>query len=232
MQLSIALPCFNEEQNIERTVSDVMQWFEREKIDGEIIVVDDGSMDGTAKVLARMATRMPQLKIVTHEKNKGYGSAVRSGCDAATKEFMGYMDSDGQFRTEDFGQLLQFLPEYDFVTGKRTKRADSVIRWLNARLYRLLVLVALGVWVTDLNCAMKVWRRSLWPKIRPIYSTGALINGEIFYRLHRNNIPWKEVSVRHFPRLFGKQTGANIWVILKMFRDLFALKKAVLREGN
>ncbi|MDD4627973.1 MAG: glycosyltransferase family 2 protein [Candidatus Peribacteraceae bacterium] len=232
MQLSIVLPCFNEEQNIERTVTDVAQWFGREKIDGEIVVVDDGSTDGTAKVLARMAAQMPLLKIVTHPKNQGYGSAVRSGCDAAAKEFMGYMDSDGQFNVEDFGQLLPFLQEYEFVTGRRIKRADPFIRMVNAKLYGFLVWVALGVWVRDVNCAMKVWKASLWPMIRPIHSTGALINGEIFYRLHRHHIPWKQIPVHHYPRLLGKQTGANIRVILKMFRDLFALKKTVLREGN
>lgn len=231
MHLSIVLPCFNEEQNVERTVTDVARWFEQEKIDGEIVAVNDGSTDGTASVLAGLATRMPQLKIVTHEKNQGYGSAVRSGCDAATKEYTGYMDSDGQFRVEDFSQLLQFLPEYDFVTGRRLKRADPFIRMVNAKLYGFLVWVALGVWVRDINCAMKVWKTSLWPKIRPVHSTGALINGEIFFRLHHQKIPWKQVPVHHYPRLLGKQTGANIRVILKMFRDLFRLKQACLREG-
>jgi len=232
MQLSIVLPAFNEEHNIERTVTSVAAWFAREHIEGEIIVVDDGSGDGTAGALKHLQGSLPFLRVVTHERNLGYGSAVRAGCDAATKEYVGYMDSDGQFAVEDFNQLLPFLQEFDFVTGRRTKRADPFIRLVNAKLYGFLVYVALGVWVHDINCAMKVWKRSLWQQIRPRVSTGALINAEIFYRLKSLGIRWKQIPVRHFPREKGIQTGANIWVILKMFRDLFALKKTILREGK
>ncbi len=232
MQLSLVLPAFNEEHNIERTVTTVAAWFAREHIEGEIIVVDDGSRDGTAAVLKRMQGSLAFLRVVTHEHNLGYGSAVRSGLDAATREFLGYMDSDGQFAVEDFNQLLPFLQEFDFVTGRRVKRADPFIRLVNAKLYGFLVFVALGVWVHDINCAMKVWKRSLWSQIRPRVSTGALINAEIFYRLKCLGIRWKQVPVRHFPRERGVQTGAHIGVILKMFRDLFSLKKAILREGR
>ena len=232
MRLSLILPCFNEEQNIEQTVRDVVEWFGREKIEGEIIVVNDGSVDGTALVLEQLASRHANLRIVTHEKNLGYGSAVRSGCDEATMEYVGYMDSDGQFHPEDLSRLLPLLAECDFVTGRRLKRADPLIRSLNAKLYGLLVFAILGIWVRDINCGKKIWKREIWPKIRPRYSTGALINGEVFYRLRRHGIRWKQEPVRHFPRRHGKQTGANIKVIYRMFRDLFALKRACLREKD
>jgi glycosyltransferase involved in cell wall biosynthesis len=170
------------------------------------------------------------LIVVTHERNQGYGSAVRSGCDAATQEYVGFMDGDGQFRAADFSLLVPFLAEFDFVTGRRVKRADTLIRTLNAKLYGFLLFVVLGVWVRDVNCAMKVWKRSIWPLIRPRYATGALINGEIFYRLKANRIHWKQVPVHHYPRVHGRQTGANTRVILRMFRDLFFLKRAYRME--
>lgn len=232
MQLSLVLPCFNEDLNIEQTVREVSAWLQKEGIDGEIVAVNDGSRDATQQVLERLQQSYPFLAIIRHETNLGYGSALKSGCDRATKEFVGYMDSDGQFRVEDFSQLLPFLQEYGFVTGRRVERADPFIRKVNAKLFGLLTFVVLGIWVRDINCAMKVWRRDLWPKIRPMESTGALFNAEMFYRLRRNGIPWKQVPVRHFPRLRGQQTGANLRVILRMFRDLFALKKACLREGR
>ncbi len=232
MQFSVVLPCFNEEQNIRQTVEDVVGWFRKEQIVGEIIAVDDGSVDGTGAVLADLGKKYPLLRVVRHETNQGYGSAVRSGCDAASKEFVGFMDSDGQFHAEDFSQLLPFLQEYDFVTGRRIRRADPFVRSVNAKLYGMLVFLFLGVWVRDINCGMKVWRRSLWSKIRPTHSTGALINGEIFYRLRRKGISWKQVPVHHYPRPFGRQTGANAGVIFRMFRDLFRLKRVCLQEGN
>lgn len=225
MRLSIVLPCYNEEQNIQGTIEDLRCWGAREGIAMEIVTVDDGSTDGTWKMLQSLAERFPEIRLVRHEHNLGYGSAVRSGCDAATMDFVGFMDSDGQFHAEDLSRLLPFLREFQFVTGRRLHRADPFIRKLNAKLFAFLNVVVLGIWVRDINGAMKVWHRSLWPRIRPEYATGALINAEMFYRMHRLGIPWKQVFVRHYPRLKGEQTGARIGVILRMFRDLLALRR-------
>ena len=224
VELSVVLPAYNEEANIEATVRDVLVWMQKSGIEGEIIVTNDGSKDATGEILQRMAQEIPILKIVTHEVNKGYGSAVRSGLDRATKEWISYMDSDGQFKTADFDKLLPYLGEYRIVTGRRRKRADPFMRKVNAKGFAFLNLVILGIWVRDINCAMKIFHRSIWQKIRPEFSTGALINAEIFYRAHRNGIKWKQVFVEHYPRKFGTQTGANIKVILTMFRDMCRLR--------
>ncbi|MEI8230667.1 MAG: glycosyltransferase family 2 protein [Candidatus Peregrinibacteria bacterium] len=232
MRLSLILPCYNEEPNVGETVRACQQWMEKEGIDGEIIAVNDGSKDGTQEVLETLQKEILNLVIVRHAVNLGYGSAVRSGCDKASQEYVAYMDSDGQFNPEDFGQLLPLLNEYDFVTGRRLKRADPFIRRINAKLFALLNFFVLGIWVRDINCAMKVWKRSLWPTIRPTFSTGALINAEMFYRMQQNGIRWKQVMVHHYPRLRGTQTGANLKVILRMFTDLFKLKKAGMNTGK
>lgn len=224
MRLSVVLPCYNEEQNIAVTVQDLVSWFAREGIEGEIVAVDDGSADGTWSVLERLKSQTPGMKLKRHERNFGYGSALRSGCDAATMEFMGYMDSDGQFKAEDWSALLPFLQEYDCVTGRRVGRADPFFRRVNALLFTLLTFVILGLWVRDINCAMKVWRTALWPRIRPTRSTGALFNAELFYRLRLAGIRWKQVPVHHYPRRHGVQTGAHLRVIFRMFRDLVRLR--------
>ncbi|MDD5040995.1 MAG: glycosyltransferase family 2 protein [Candidatus Peribacteraceae bacterium] len=230
MRLSIVLPCFNEENNIEGTIEDLHSWGVRKGVTMEIVAVDDGSTDGTWGVLQSLAAQHPSIRLVRHEYNLGYGSAVRSGCDAATMDFVGFMDSDGQFHAEDWSRLLPFLQEYRFVTGRRLHRADPFIRKLNATLFGILTFLVLGVWIRDINCAMKVWRRDLWPRIRPVHATGALINAEMFYRLHRLGIPWKTVPVSHYPRLKGVQTGAHLGVILRMFRDLLALRREGFRQ--
>ena len=224
MQISLILPCYNEEKNIENTVNDVLNWFANAEIDGELIVVNDGSQDDSATVLERLSSQISNLMVLTHEKNRGYGEALRTGLDAATKEWMGYMDSDGQFRTEDFEKLLPYTEQVDFVTGRRFQRADPFIRKLNAKLFGGLNFLVLGIWVHDINCAMKMWKRDIWSQIRPTVATGALFNAEMFYRLKQQRITWKQVFVDHYPRLYGEQTGANIRVILRMFRDLLRLR--------
>ncbi len=222
--LSIVLPCFNEELNIERTLRDTVLWLKEKKSRWEIVVVNDGSKDATAAVLETLKQQVPELRVVTHEKNLGYGAAVRSGCSAARGDIIGFMDSDGQFNAADFDLLLPHLSEVSFIAGHRRKRADPFIRKLNAKLFGLLSWIVLGIWVRDINCAMKVFTRKTWEQVRPVHSTGALINAEMFHRAQKTGIRWKSIDVPHSPRLFGTQTGANLRVILRMFRELWTLK--------
>ncbi len=226
MSLSVVLPCFNEAPNIAATIRDVQSWLERVHLEGEIIAVDDGSSDETLAVLRGLQQEVRILRVVRHEVNRGYGAAVRSGCDAAEKEVVAFMDSDGQFHAEDLGLLLAFIPEFAFVTGLRVKRADPFPRSLNSHLYKVLVRFVLGVRVTDVNCGMKMFRRSLWKTIRPEFATGALINAEMFYAMTIEGIPWKELAVPHYPRTAGTQTGANLRVIFRMFRELWILRRS------
>ena len=110
------------------------------------------------------------------------------------------------------------------MTGYREHRADPLPRIVNAALYGFLLRTYVGLVVRDVNCAMKVFRRDLWPKIRP-EATGALFNAEVFLTLQALGIPWKEVPVPHYPRTAGQQTGAKLSVILRMFRELAHLKR-------
>jgi glycosyltransferase involved in cell wall biosynthesis len=222
----VVLPCFNEEANIERTVRLVQKWFAQDGIEGEIIVTNDGSRDGSQRVLESLQQEMPNLKLVRHEHNQGYGAAIRSGCDASDKQWIAFMDSDGQFDVSDLRRLLPLMADADYVTGVREKRADTFVRWLNSRMYNLLIRVVLGVKPSDLNCGMKLFRRSIWKTIRPVCATGALINAEMFYAMKHAGIGWKETLVPHYPRLAGNPTGAKLGVILRTFKELWVLKRS------
>ncbi len=232
VSLSLVLPCFNEEPNIETTIRSANAWFKDANVDGEIIVTDDGSTDGSLNLLHKLQAEVPNLKVVHHSKNKGYGAAIRSGCDVAQKTWIAFMDSDGQFHASDIGRLLNQTAKADYVTGIRERRADTLQRRLNSLLYRTLVRVFLGVHPTDLNCGMKLFRRSIWSKIRPVYATGALINGEMFFAMKNANIVWKEAVVPHYPRVAGNPTGAKLSVILRTFKELWQLKNASSRGSD
>lgn len=204
---------------------------EERGIQGEIIVVNDGSRDGTGGCIDMMVRRAHHdmsmhLRVITHSNNLGYGAAVRAGCDAAVSEWIAFMDSDGQFDPRDFDRLLTHVPTYDVVVGRRRKRADPFLRKLNAKLFGFLSWFVLGVWVRDMNCAMKIFKASIWKVARPMVTTGALFNAEFFSNLKRMRIPWFQVDVPHYPRRAGRQTGGNPKIILRMFRELWMLKRA------
>jgi glycosyltransferase involved in cell wall biosynthesis len=227
---SLVLPCYNEEENIAVTIAEVAQWMQERNIDGEIIVVDDGSTDTSASILQKLQQIYSQLRVVTQKQNTGYGVAIVSGLDTVTKDVIGFMDSDRQFKIEDIELLLPSIDDYAFVAGRRKKRADSWLRNLFGKILGLLTFVIFRIWIRDVNCGMKVFRRNIWGKIRPKYSVEKLFNTELFLNLRYHNIPWKQVSVPHFPRTAGTPTGASIRVILRMFWEYWELKTAFRRK--
>ena len=227
MDISVVLPCFNEEENIEHTVREVLSWFVQENIDGEVIVVNDGSTDHSAEILTSLAQKNTALHVVTHQKNTGYGLAVRSGLDAAQKTAIAFMDSDGQFHIADLGKLLSRLSTYDLVTGRRRKRADSMMRNILGKVLGILVFIVFGLWIRDVNCGMKVMKKSLWPTLRPLYGTEKFFNTELYLRAKRAGIAWQLIDVPHYPRRAGTPTGGSGRVIFGMLKELYDLRRKV-----
>ncbi len=224
MRLSIILPCRNEEANIDHVVRDCESLLQTRGIDGELVITDDGSIDQTPVRAQALAQEFKNIRIVTHTVNQGYGAAIRSGMDKAQGELVCFMDSDGQFHADDIGTLLDNMGTADFISGIRIKRADPWNRKLNAFLYGTLVRLVLNVRVKDLNCGLKMFKRSIWQDIRPMQATGALYNAEVYLRLRRKGYTLSEVPVHHYPRTAGEQTGAKAGVVLKMFKELAALR--------
>ena len=224
MTLSIVLPCFNEEANIEAVVREVAAWFAALHLAGDIIVVDDGSKDNSPAILERLKKEIPNLQVVRHEKNGGYGVAVRSGCDRVTTEWIAFMDSDGQFHIKDVEHLLKHVDHFPFVTGRRAHRADSFVRNMFGKVLGAMNILVLGLWVRDVNCGLKLFRRDIWKDIRPTRGVEKLFNTEMFLRLKQKKIPWHQVNVPHYPRRAGTPTGGSVRVIVRMFKELWDLR--------
>lgn len=224
LSLSVILPAYNEEDNIKKTVSGVISNLEKNIDRFEVIVVNDGSNDSTGDIVQKLSSSDPRIILVNHLENQGYGAALRSGFVRASLDYVFLMDSDGQF---DSGELERFFPYIDesaIVIGYRENRADSSIRTLNAWLYHLYIELLFGLSVKDIDCAYKVFPRIAYERIKPIKSGGALFSAEFLIKLKRVGYKIIELPVSHFPRLFGKQTGANLKVILRMFKECWKLR--------
>jgi glycosyltransferase involved in cell wall biosynthesis len=228
--LSIVLPAYNEEANIERVVKEVAAFLDQQDLDYEIVPVNDGSRDGTKEILDRLQAEMPRVHPQHHPQNRGYGAALRTGFDAAKQTYVFYMDGDGQFHIDDLDKLLPLADEDHIVTGYRIERRDPFMRRLNAKLFGgWLVRILLGVRVKDLNCAFKLIPKKVLRSIK-LESTGALINAELYGRAIRHDFGIREVGVHHYPREAGVQTGAHLSVILRAFYDLFRLRQKIVSE--
>lgn len=227
--LSVVLPAYNEQENIERVVRECVAYLDTTGLDYELLVTNDGSADDTGAILDRLAAEIPRLRPQHHPTNRGYGAALRTGFDAASKPFVFYMDGDGQFDIHDLERLLPLATDEDhIVTGYREQRRDPFLRRLNARLFGgFLVRIMLGVHVRDLNCAFKLIPKKVLDAIT-LESTGALINAELYGRAIRRGFRIKEIGVQHLPREAGVQTGAHLSVILRAFKELFQLRQRII----
>ncbi|MDD3652642.1 MAG: glycosyltransferase family 2 protein [Desulfotomaculaceae bacterium] len=223
--ITIFFPCYNEEANVERVTREAMSVLPSVSDDFEIIIVNDGSHDRTGEIANRLAGEHTALRVIHHEKNKGYGAALQSGFNNATKELVFYTDGDGQFRIEEIKKLLPLIEKYDIVSGYRIKRQDPFIRKVNAFLWGWLVNILFKIKVSDVDAAFKLYRRKIFDEII-LESQGALIDTEILAKAKAKGYTITEVGVNHYSRVAGEQTGAKLSVILKAFRELFKLKKS------
>jgi len=194
--------------------------------DYEIIIVDDGSKDRTGEIADELAKKDGRITIVHHRPNRGYGGALQSGFRAATKELVFFTDGDGQFDIGEIKTLLPMIDKNDIVCGYRLGRQDPFVRKLNGRLWTGLVNLLFGMKMRDIDCAFKLFRREAVADM-PMSSGGALISAEILARATRKGCRIAQVGVHHYPRTAGEQTGAKMGVIVRAFKELFALYKKI-----
>lgn len=228
--ISVFFPCYNEQENVHRTVEKALEVLEKLNADFEVIIVDDGSSDGTSKIADEIAGKDSRVKVVHHQHNLGYGAALQSGFKTATKELVFYTDGDGQFDINEMPPLLFLMEQYDIVSCYRLNRRDPIIRKINGWCWTKLVCLMFGLKIRDIDCAFKLYKREIFDKIE-LSSTGALIDTEILARAVRKGYRITQKGVHHYPRTSGRQTGASIRVILRAFKELFKLQSRI-RNGN
>jgi glycosyltransferase involved in cell wall biosynthesis len=230
LTISVFFPCFNEQDNVERTVQRAKEVLEELGADYEIIIVNDGSADQTGARADAIAAKDSKIRVVHHPQNMGYGAALQSGIRAAKKELIFFTDGDGQF---DIGEIKLFLPlilQSDVVCGYRLDRKDPFMRKLNGWMWTKLVNLLFGMQIRDIDCAFKLFRAEIFEGMK-MSSAGALISAEILARVTRRGFRIAEVGVHHYPRTAGKQTGAKLKVILRAFKELFKLYNRI-RNGQ
>jgi glycosyltransferase involved in cell wall biosynthesis len=222
--LSIFLPMHNERENIDEAVQRACAALQRFAERGEVILVDDGSTDGTSARADELAASHPEVRVVHHEANRGYGAALQSGIRASRLPWIFYTDGDNQFDLDELALLLPLRHDHGIVTGYRIRRQDPWPRRLNGLVFNLAVGLLFGVRVRDVDCAFKLYRAEIFDGM-PLVSSGAMIDLEIMARARRRGHRIAEVGVHHYPRRYGASSGGSVRVILRAARELGRLFK-------
>lgn len=227
--ISVALPAYNEEQNIGSMVEEVVGVLSGIANDFEVVVVNDGSRDRTADVVMALTRQYPQVRLINHPVNKGYGAALFTGFTSATKDLIFFTDSDKQFNVSEITRLLELIDQADLVVGYRAPRVDPFKRRLFGAGWTFLVTLLFGYTARDVDCAFKLFRREVIENIT-IESRGATFSAEFLVRAKRRGYRIREVPVTHLPRRAGSQTGAKLHVIARAFRELVLFRVKLWQE--
>ncbi len=227
VSLSVFFPVFNEVTAlpgvIERALA-VLGTLELQNY--EVIIVNDGSTDGTGGVAEEYARRDEHVVVMHHSHNLGYGAALVSGFKAAKYQWVAYTDGDGQFDFEDIERFIEPSGRVDAVLGYRRRRNDHVGRRVNAWAWGRAVRVILGLKVRDLDCGFKLFRTERVRGLQSLEARGAVISAELLMKLRRAGCSWEEVAVEHYPRKSGEPSGARLSVIMRAIVELVKLRRA------
>jgi len=220
--LSLILPAHNEEGNIEIVVRRTLAVLPHFCDDFEILVVNDGSRDGTGAIIDRLAAEDSRVRPIHHAMNRGYGGALKTGFGASAMDYVMFMDADRQFEIGDIRLLSPFVPLFDIVAGFRMERSDPIHRRINAEIFNIAVRVLFGVHMRDLDCAFKIFRGDLLRSL-DLTTSGALINAEMQAKLRRQGATLVQIGVPHYARVAGQATGGSLRVILRAMRETVVL---------
>lgn len=221
--VSAFFPCYNDAGSIATMVERAAAKLRTITTDFEVIVVDDGSSDDSIAVLDAMRPRAPYLRLVRHTENRGYGAALRSGFEAATREFVFYTDGDGQYDPEELPVLVQAMHDgIGLVNGYKIRRADPFHRIIIGRTYQFVARRLFGITLRDVDCDFRLIRREMLRRIDLSFESGA-IGVELVRRLQDGGCRMAEVPVHHYPRLHGHSEFFRIRHVTNLLSDLWRL---------
>ena len=220
LMLSVVVPAYNEEQSLPILVGRLNQTFEENKIRGEIIIVDDGSMDETGKIADELSRKYDDVKVFHHRRRREKTAALLTGFQNSYGDILAIIDADLQYDSEDLPKFLEKIEQgYDVVNGWRKHREDSIFKKIPSIFYNIITRISFGLALHDYNSGFKVLRREVFEDINPKMGQHRFI----LVLAHHKGYRVGEVVVQHFQRKYGKTKFGRSRLILGLL-DLVSLK--------
>jgi glycosyltransferase involved in cell wall biosynthesis len=221
--ISIFFPAFNDEQTIGELVRNALAILPTCTDNYEVLIINDGSTDGTAAVLEELSRKDAHVRPIHHEANRGYGGALQSGFEHASKEFVFYTDGDGQYDVRELARLLPLMkPGVTVVNGYKSKRADSWHRVVIGKIYNRTARLLFQLPIRDVDCDFRLIRREALQGIGKISTSGAACL-EMIRKLKANGAVFAEVEVSHYPRVHGRSQFFTVQSLMRTFYDFCGL---------
>lgn len=221
--VSIFFPCFNDKKTIGKLVKEAFATVKRFTKKYEVIVVDDGSEDGSRDLLKKLAKKYSHLKLIFHHHNIGYGEALKSGFEAARYKYVFYTDGDGQYDVKDLSLLLYSLTDdVNFINGIKMSRHDPTYRVIIGNLYSFIVRWLFWVPIFDIDCDFRLIKKELVEKL-DLKSTSGAICIELVKKAQIRGAKFRQISISHLERKYGVSQFFRLERILHTLIEVFAL---------
>lgn len=213
--LTVFFPFWNEEENIEKVVEAALPVAADVAEKWEILLIDDGSTDNTKKLGEKLEKKYQHVRLISHTINRGYGAALKTGFEDSQYDYIVFTDGDLQFDFSEITRLLEEIDSADMVIGFREKRQDTLSRHALMMLHRAWGYIFFGLYVKDIDCGFKLFKKQSLSEIMPLRSEGAMITTEILVKAKAKKLKIAQVGVTHYPRKHGEQSGANFSVVTR-----------------
>lgn len=221
--ISVVFPTLDDGGTIGSMVLAARAAVEQSAEEYEIIVVENGSRDYTAGVLAELSRRVPELRVIRHPRPLGYGGAVRAGFEQAAKEWIFYTDGDAQYNPLELTRLVEAAADgVDVVNGYKIRRRDRWYRIILGRLYHSTVRLLFGFRLRDVDCDFRLIRRTALRKIT-LHSTSGIFALELVKRLQDAGCSFVEIPISHYPRRYGRSQFFRLGSLIETARELAVL---------
>jgi glycosyltransferase involved in cell wall biosynthesis len=221
--LSVFFPAYNDSGTIASLVITALQSARQLTPDFEIIIVNDGSADATAQIADELARTYPEVRVVHHPKNRGYGGALRSGFAAATRDLIFYTDGDAQYDPGEMAALWHALNDkVDLVNGYKISRSDPLHRIVIGRIYHHTVKILFGLRVRDVDCDFRLMRRTIFERISLERNSGVICL-EMIKKIQDAGYRIAEVPVHHYHRAYGRSQFFNFRRLARTAADVMKL---------
>lgn len=230
MNLSIVIPCYNEEENLDIVYRNIMAYIPPSVSQYEIIFVNDGSTDNTSLKLEELKAKNTAVKSIDFAKNRGYGAAVRAGLLHAHFDYIIYLDGDGQYDFQDTRGILELMlkENIDIIGGMRINRQDTKGRIILALLGEIICRVVFKIRLHDIDCGFKAINKNKLQNINLKADSGLLFSLELYCKAQNIGLTIKQVTVNHSRRTIGTAKGINFKQYYLAFKDVVKNRRKLL----
>jgi len=226
ISLSFVILAYNEAGNIEQNVRHAVHELARILDLFEVLIIDDGSRDGTGRIAEELASCYDEVKVIHHPFNLGYGAAQKTGMAHAKYDWLMYSPADNQFNASDVKEFLKYTDKYDIIASYRLSRQDTLMRSITSWVFNLMMRRLFNLHLKDINW-VKLYKKSILREIS-IESHGFFVDAEILIKAKNAGYKIFEISVPHYARTWGAPTTVRLGVVFKTLVELFKLRKKLL----